>query len=308
MRELLIGLAAVAATSGAAVAGEPEPAVGMAAASPAAGEPEVEVDEAVPFSAAELRSALRLRTAETVPPIQVSASPDADAVVIAIGSARRTVMLDGLRGAAAARLVAVVSLDLLDDAGSAPAAVEPETSVDLETPALSREPVSGTTTGHPRVVVDVSGLYGLEGRGGSVGASVGLRGKLRGLVVAALAVDDGADGRRATHLPVGAGLGLRLQHRRLAFETHGHLVVAPHWLAVRDGAERLTHSEVRFGVGVLALAALRVSGPLWASVTGRFGGYLDRQRYLVGGREVYANDHIYASVSIGVSIATGGTM
>ncbi len=280
-----------------------------------AGEPEIEVDAAVPFSAAELRSAVVLRTAEDLPSIRVSPAPDAGAVVVTVGGARRTVALGSLSGIAAARRVAVVSLDLFaTSATPAPTAAERTPVDELRGPALPREPVATDTVfldqprpdRHPRAAIDVAGMYGLGGRGASIDASFGLRGPLRGLVTAALSVDDADDELRATCLPIGAGLGWRWQQRWLAVEGHGQLLVAPHWISVADGGSRLSHSEVRFGVGALTSVALHVTGPLWASLTGRLGGYLSRQRYLVGGREVYANGHLDASIGVGVSVAAGG--
>jgi hypothetical protein len=163
-----------------------------------------------------------------------------------------------------------------------------------------------TAARHPRAVFDVSGMFGSAGPGASFHASFGMRGHVRGLVSAALALKNGADDLRATDLPIGAGLGWRWQRRRLAIEAHGQLVVAPHWIAMSDNGDRLAHSEVRLGAGVLATAAAHLTGPVWASVTGRLVGYRDRQRYLVGGREVYSTGHVDASISAGVSITAGG--
>lgn len=303
MRRFLIWLACAAT------------AASVAPGAALAGTPGIEVDADVPFSAAELSSAVALRTSQTPPLIRVSPAPEGDAVIVVVGTERRTVALGGLRGTAAARRVAVVSLDLLERQSlPAPAPAAPVAAAEVETPARPSAPsvdlelrAAPPPEAHqPRVVLDLSGLLGVSGRGGAAHASIGLGGPLRGLVSAELEIDDGADHLRVTTVPIGAGAGWRWQGKALAVEAHGRVVVAPQRVAIDDGADRLRHSEVRFGAGALVSAALRLVGPVQASLTGRLGGYLDRQRYLVGGREVFANSRADASISLGVSLVAGG--
>ena len=88
----------------------------------AAAERAIEVDvSGAPFEAHDLVDALRVRVASQGAPIHVRVTPDAGGVRVEARGAARDVQLQGLSGAAAARLVALATDDLfLDDLATSP--------------------------------------------------------------------------------------------------------------------------------------------------------------------------------------------
>ena len=98
-------------------------------AAPAAAERAIVISElgtAAPFSEGELADALRMRLPPAGAPVHVAVSATAAGVIVAARGASRAVELHGRTGPEAARLVALVVVDLvLDDLAIAPAPPPP---------------------------------------------------------------------------------------------------------------------------------------------------------------------------------------
>ena len=81
----------------------------------------VEVDASVPFAAAELADAIRMRVRDAGPPIELHVIAADGGVEVSSDRGSRVVALDGHSGADAARVVALAAVDLaLDDLAVAP--------------------------------------------------------------------------------------------------------------------------------------------------------------------------------------------
>jgi len=107
----------------------------------------VDVDARAPFAAAELEQALRVRVAASGPSIdvQVRLSDDGDRVIVTARGGSEAVPLGGRAGEDAARLVALVAVDLMfDDLAVAPSPPpRPPSAVAIAAhPVASRPPVT----------------------------------------------------------------------------------------------------------------------------------------------------------------------
>lgn len=204
-----------------------------ALAAPAAAERAIVVSElgaSMPFSEAELASALRVRLPSAGAPVRLAVTASGDAVVVAARGGSRTVALRGRTGADAARLVALAAIDLvLDDLATAPV-VAAVAARPPQRPVIgfvgSAAQWSGVLAGAaldialPRgdwfAAIDVGGATlvggGLHLSGGVVrlggGARVGWFELRAGATLVPLLVDDGAGDRTVL---AGAGSSVRLR-------------------------------------------------------------------------------------------------
>lgn len=196
-----------------------------------------------PFAAGELTSALRMRVPVEGAAIAVQVTPSAAGVRIEIGGRSREVILGGLRGPAAARLVALAASDLVLDDPMAPT-VTPTASEPSATFG-----VLGGATGWQRAL-------------GGIGFDLALP------VHGALATFEAGGGTISDHgvagvvgtLRVGAGT------RSAWLEARGGLTLVP--LVVTSGVGDRT---VLVGAGV----SLRARLPITSGVRGLLAGGVD---------------------------------
>jgi len=200
----------------------------------------VQLGAAAPFSERELAEAMRVRLPSTGEPVRLAVTSIPGGVVVAARGASRTVELDGRSGVDAARLVALVAVDLvLDDLAIAPAvraprAASPAAIGVVGTAAQWTGVLAGATLdiAVPRgwwfAAVDVGGGTlvggGLHLSGGLIrlgaGARVGWIDLRAGATLVPILVDDGAGDRTVL---AGAGSSVRL---RLPLWPRGDAVIA----------------------------------------------------------------------------------
>jgi hypothetical protein len=211
--------------------------------------------------------------------------------------------------------VAVVSLDLFRQLPvPVPTKVEPVAVVDVEVPgagagggveAAVTATVSRVHT--PRAMLSAYGLYGTTGRGVAAAASIRVWHSFTYFFRGALETESGANDLSARHVPLCAGLGGRTHIGRLAFASYLGFVVATHKVAVDDGTRRVAHTKTRGGGFAELSLAVRAVGPIYATLTAHFDGYKRRQRYQVGGEDVYETSWYDASINLGLSWAIGAS-
>lgn len=272
----------------------------------------VEVAAEVPFSAQQLASAVALRTSKPSPPIRVTMGDRPGHLVIVIGDARREVDVRDLVGPAAARRVALATLDLLaikQRAMIAVAIVPNATVVPLTIGTnVEREPILiHRRSTSKAVLISVFGLVGTSGRGGSVSASFPLIGQLRGIVAAGLLTDIGANSLRISHLPLAFGIERRWARRVVGITAQARLLVSPHLIGVDDGGDRLSKTGVRFGSSGVLGVDVALTGDLRAVLAGHLEGYATQKQYLVGGTEVLLTERVAFAVTLGLSFGLGGS-
>lgn len=109
----------------------------------------VELGDGAPFTTVELTEALRMRVAATGEPVRVRVTTVGGAVVVEAGDKTRRIALDGRTGPDAARLVALVAVDLLiADLAIAPPFVPtmPDATRSSEPPTTGPDPLRFSMT------------------------------------------------------------------------------------------------------------------------------------------------------------------
>jgi hypothetical protein len=100
---------------------------------------DVDLENGAPVTAPDIAEALRVRVAATGTPIRVHVAPVLGGVVVSVAGATRVVALGGLTGPDAARLIALATLDLLDDPGPmGPPALVPPGLVAARAPSIEQ--------------------------------------------------------------------------------------------------------------------------------------------------------------------------
>ncbi len=314
---IALGWACAALTCGLAVVHAEPPAL------------EVSVAAGAPLSADDLRTALSLRAAELGPDdasvtgagtglrIAVTPTGNPGVVEVAVEGARRAVDLGGLTGAAAARRIAVISIDLLHrPPPPPPVAVEAMVPPPAPPPTPRRDLALGTTATRthraPRFTATVSALHSTAGTGGGLDLGVVvLTNKyeyflLQLLAGAELSRVEGANRLRVTNLPIRIGVGYRLKLTR-SVTTIGsaHCLVARNHIGIDDGNQRLGHTVWRTATEGSLGIGIHLFGAVYADLIGRLQVYDDRLRYQVGGIDVYTKKLYDASIGLGVTVAMG---
>ncbi len=275
----------------------------------ASGRVRVVVGPGVPFSSAELASAMVLRTSEP-PVVRVTTTATPGQLLVVVGRATRRVDVQTLRGAAAARRVVLVTLDLILGRGQAPvASVEiaarrpaPGPSV-ARVPTISRVP---TTRHNTSMLLSSAGLLTSQGAGGLIDLSVALSERLRVVASAGLITFAGKDNLRLSRAYLGLGIERPWDVAFGVVSAQMRLLASPHRIAVDDGADRLSDEGVRLGSSLVLTTYVPVTSTVSLVLAGHAEGYLTRTRYLVGGAEVLVTDRVAAALTAGVSIRLGG--
>jgi hypothetical protein len=258
----------------------------MSGASPALAEREIaaDVSEAAPFDAAELIAAIRVRLPSDGAPVKLRVLALTDGVRIEAGGNVRDVALRDLRGAAAARLVALAATDLLLD----DLAVAPE-------PLL--EPPSLTARHEPRGVPMAISVLGAASAWSHVLGGLGVDLSIpRGAWV--VAIDAGGstlvEGPVAlTAAVVRLGGGARFGW----FELRTGATFAP--LFVREGAGDRT---ILAGANASARVRVPVFPGLHAVVAGGIDVFATRTTYLIEGMPALATPRSAPWIAAGVEM------
>ncbi|MEJ7597605.1 MAG: hypothetical protein WKG01_06820 [Kofleriaceae bacterium] len=243
----------------------------------------VEVTFAAPFDADELREALRMRLPADGPGVAVRVTLTPTGIQVETRDGVRAVDVEGLRGPAAARLVALAASDLmLDDLASAPVSA-PSVTARIEPPATSRITVGvlGGIAGWGRMLggaaIDVTlprgrGLFAIE-LGGSTLLGTGID------LTAGIA-------------RVGAGLRLGMM------EVRGSVVLAPVFVSSGTG-----DSTVLAGGG----ASIRMRVPVASRVHAVFGAGIDafatRTEYRLAGMTALTTPRFAPWFGAGMEVA-----
>ncbi|MCE9578245.1 MAG: hypothetical protein K8W52_34280 [Deltaproteobacteria bacterium] len=248
----------------------------------------VAVAPAVPFDEAELSAALQLRLPDGEP-IAIDVAPIAGGVRITVGAEVRDVALDGLRGAEAARLVALATTDLFDADIAAVPVVAPALASPAMTPAIAAH-----TTPRSPVTVEVLGTAAAWDDV-LAGAAIGLA-VPRGPWVATVEIGGGG----LVDAPIGMiGGAIRMGGGRRFdwLDLRATVIVAP--LAVSSGAGDLTAL-----VGAGASARLRV--PVTRRVRGVIGagldGFANRTTYVASGAVVVQTPWLAPWLAAGIEV------
>ncbi len=295
MRRILILAVAVLVAAPVARVGADEPAIA------------IEVAAGVPFSASDLEAAVALRSAEPPPLIEVAPAATSGAVVVTVGDNSRSVDLGALSGAAAARRVAVISLDLFRQT-EAPAELVAETSAVAEVSAPVVPPTLTAASavanrGYPAWFA-FTGLVGYGNTGiawrNSVRATIG---RTALLWVFSIGGDKwrSDDGLSFDDSAVSGGLGWHWRTGSVSVDGCAKLVVTRHSIGVDDGEERLEDSAMRPGSALELKVFLPIFTTFALVAGGEVTGYLTSQRYVVGGDEVYSTDRIGVAAAVGLA-------
>jgi hypothetical protein len=235
-----------------------------------------EVASPLPFDAAELTAALRARVPEAGEPVVLRLTATFDGVRIETRGTAREVALDGLTGAAAARLVALAAADLLVE------------ETDLDPPAVVPARDRGSTT------VGVVGAAASWGHTlGGVGIDVGLPRKhvLVAIEGGAATLVDGPVRMNAAVIRLGGGV------RSGPFELRATGTVVP--LVVSSGAGDKT---VLFGGGVAARVRIPVADRVRAIVGAGVDVFATRTTYIVGGMTALTTPRTAPWVALGLEL------
>jgi hypothetical protein len=237
----------------------------------------VEVTAPLPFDAAELRDAMRLRLPVEGAPIRVRVSPTTGGIqpgliVIEARAGVRAVDVAGLRGTAAARLVALAANDLLLD--------------DLASPPSSPR---GATT-----FAATGGVAGWERMLGGAGfdLAVPYRSGVIAIEVGAGSLLDGPVKLTAGIARVSAGVRAGL------FEVRAGLTLAP--IFVGDGAG---DSTVLAGAGASVRLRIPVSPRLRAVFAAGADVFATRTEYRIDGSAVLTTPRLAPALAIGMEVA-----
>lgn len=241
-----------------------------------------DVAPVAPFDAAQLVAAIRIRVAPEGAPIAIRVSGAAGGVRIEAGGAAREVVLGGLTGAAAARLVALAADDLLlDDLAIVP--ITPTMVRPHEPRALRRRPTIGV----------LGSAAGWQYALGSLGVDVAIP---RGRWLVALDASGGTlvEGPlRLTAAVVRIGGGARVG----PLELRGGATFAP--VLVSDGAQDRT---VLAGGSLSARVGTPITDGVRAVVAGGVDVFATRTTYVLHGAVVMATPRTAPWIAAGVEI------
>jgi hypothetical protein len=269
----------------------------------------VDVGDGVPFTAAELEAAVALRLGEDAAalPVRVIGAGRSGEVVVIVGESRRAVVLGDAVGEAAARRVALVSLDLFrevsarSDPEPGPGPVPGPDPVSVSGSAPSPERRGGLGWGS--VSVSAIGTIG-DGDGGGVRAAGRVAvGAIDIVGAIGVAVSTGDAGTRVTTVPVRLGVGKRWRLGGVVWGIDVGGVTAPYRIRTDDGDARYRDGRTRLGGTGSISVAVPVWRSLWLGADAGVDVFGATQRYLVGTEERYANRRVepYGGAGIGVS-------
>lgn len=244
----------------------------------------VDVDEHVPFSAAQLDAALRLRVRDAAFPVQVDATDTG--VRITVNGRSRDVPLGARTGDDAARLVALAAADLM----------LPALSMPLPVVHLERVPDEAAAEPAPRGVWSI-GLTASSAMWNGVvaGGSASIVGPVHGVLVAAelgMGTLVGGDLHATTGL-VRLGVGTRVD----VLELRAGLTVVP--LRVSDGSADAT---VLVGAGASANLRIPVTRGVHAVVLVGGDAFATRTEYLRAGMMPTSTPMIAPYFAAGVEV------
>ncbi len=247
----------------------------------------VAVAPAVPFDEAELSAALKLRLPDGAP-ITIDVAPIAGGVRIIVGAEVREIALDGLRGAEAARLVALATTDLFDD--DIARVPEPALAPPAMTTAVAVRPTRG-----PRPTVEVLGTAAAWDHvlaGGAVGVAVP-----RGRWVATVEIGGGA----LVGAPIGlAGGAIRMGGGRRFdwIDLRAAVIVAP--LVVDTGAGDQT---ALVGAGASVRLRVPVTRRVRGVVAAGVDGFANRTTYQAAGALLTQTPWVAPWLAVGLEVA-----
>jgi hypothetical protein len=254
----------------------------------------VDVGDGVPFTAAELQAAVALRLGEDAAalPVRVIGGGRAGEVVVIVGQSRRAVVLGDTVGEAAARRVALVSLDLFREVSA------------RSDPVPDPDPVSVSGSGSAPSPARGGGLGWGSVSAGSV--RLGARWPIGDVdVVGAVGVRVSSSdrGTRVTTVPVRLGVGKRWRLAGLVVGIDVGGVIAPYRIGTDDGDARYRDGRTRVGGTGSVSIGVPVWRSLWLGADVGVDVFASTQRYLVGTEERYANRRVepYGGAGIGVS-------
>lgn len=259
----------------------------------------------LPFTAGELREAVALRVVvgDDASAYPVAVAPaGADSVRVVLGTKERLVALEGRKGAAAARRVALAVADLAN-AEAAPGALPPEPRKPPAEASRPTRPLAGSDWQTPRATVGI--LVGQStslGRGLGIDSSIRIAGRLRGGVNAAYLFGTERTSDDVT-------VGMDLLSLRLGLSWHFAPMGSAFW-AFDAGAGVVAAAYLISGGSMTVDASRRaavVGGSAFLTSRGRFGlfaslildAFPTRTRFVVRGEETFGIGHAELMAQLG---------
>jgi hypothetical protein len=278
--------------------------------------PGIEIAEGVPFSADELREAVRLRGSGEVTLVVRPGGPDG-AVVVIVDDRARTVVLRGLQGAAAARKVALLVLDLLEgDGAGRPAAPAGASATDAVALSLPTPPLSGMTDAGPSRPGDAAApeiprwrLIAHTGAGTSEALRLALSleravaGPLRVVAGGGFAAAVAPAGVALRRIPLWLGIGAATRRAGLVLDVHAAALASIDQVAVEDDDATRSHRDLQWG-GTADLGLARPVGA-YAALGLRVGldAHATSTEYRLGGEAVMVTPRLVPWLSLSLSMS-----
>ena len=296
---------AVAVLRGGARAGDADPGVVS-----------IEVASGVPFSAGELRTAVALRGIDVA--LTVRPGGREGSVVVVVDDRERAVLLAGLRGAAAARKVALLVLDLLEPRPAATVAMTTAVAIEptpTEAPAPFAPAGDRDRGGAAGLVDEVRPLprWLLRAQGGAA-AGEGLRlalsidhaiaGPLA--LVAGGGVTSAVDAPAAVtmrRVPLWLGAGVAVQRRGVVLDAHLAALASIDHLEVDDGGATRSHLDVEWGGTTDLGLARRLGGHAALGLRAGIDAYATRTEYHLGGELVTTSPRLVPWLALSLSLS-----